>query len=104
MNKHTPGPWMVLEPGSYALDDLINVDARDWCVYADSFGNTVHHIAKGVEKSNAVLIARAPALLEALKDMLHFTGDKIAEFGGALAISRAEAILYEIEREENEQD
>lgn len=80
MNKHTPGPWIV---GSYDfLDQQVYIDApsgdpdlgyKSWEGVAIAYG-CEESPSKGLEKAkaNAMLIAAAPDLLEAL-EMLETT-------------------------------
>lgn len=75
MNKHTPGPWIV---GSYDfLDQQVYIDApsgdpdlgyKSWEGVAIAYG-CEESPSKGLEKAkaNAMLIAAAPDLLEALE-------------------------------------
>ena len=61
MNKHTPGPWVTTpEPNGKEW----GVDAGPWgiCICADAPG-------KGTAEDNARLIAAAPDLLDALKQI-----------------------------------
>ena len=71
MSKYTPGPWVIMPPGCAAFDDLINIEKRNWSIYADSFGKTVHFITHGVEEANAHLIAAAPELKASLREILN---------------------------------
>lgn len=60
--KHTPGPWLASpEDNGYEW----GVDAGEWgiCICADSPGD-------GSAKANANLIAAAPDLLAALKQIM----------------------------------
>ena len=75
--SYTPGPWYVLAPGNVCLDDLRDLDKREWGVYADSFGDKVHHISSGgMTEANARLVAAAPTLLRVLTDIAIYRGGK----------------------------
>lgn len=83
MNKHTPGPWIV---GSYDfLDQQVYIDApsgdpdigyKSWEGVAIAYG-CEESPSKGLEKAkaNAMLIAAAPDLLEALERVMRGDGD-----------------------------
>lgn len=75
MSKHTPGPWYMSE--EYGLHvyspaekmqiaDILLCDASDPEPYATADEKTA--------KANARLIAAAPDLLAALRDMVRFVG------------------------------
>lgn len=78
MNKHTPGPWIV---GYYDfLDQQVYIDApsgdpdlgyKSWEGVAIAYGCEESPF-KGLEKAkaNAMLIAAAPDLLEALEALV----------------------------------
>ena len=63
MSKHTPGPWVVYDDSNDGKTNRIEIAAR---------GKTVARIYHSVPEEdllNARLIAAAPDLLEALKDL-----------------------------------
>lgn len=74
---HTPGPW--------AIDD--------WCWIDAPSGMNVATISAGLDAeetvANAKLIAAAPDLLAALKDMLGSTGSEQACAAAHAAIAKA---------------
>lgn len=69
--KHTPGPWHV---SRYATDTPDEPGTEIHAAVADVFGNTVAGVAlRGTsenDNANARLIAAAPELLEAGKELL----------------------------------
>lgn len=79
MSKHTPGPWTTAEEPTYCA---IRTDGR---VIADMRLVGLHY-----NKADARLIAAAPELLEALKDMLDGHEDACTGYGeGAADKARA---------------
>jgi len=87
MTQHTPGPWRYEESTKTIRDER-----NHWLASMDSFDGTPDHAA------NARLIAQAPAMLEALKEMVHRyealcamtkTAGGIADTNAARAILRA---------------
>ncbi len=62
MNAHTPGPWMVvheLRPNDEAVADLVN---NTWVI-------PERPVRLGSWHADAALIAAAPDLLDALRDL-----------------------------------
>lgn len=98
--KHTPGPWMM----PHFADDSATCNCTS--VLSDSQHGmgciaTVPHGDENepleIAKANARLIAAAPDLLEALKDLLTITIDlraKVAAAGVATSFAELEAITY----------
>lgn len=95
MNKHTPGPWHVVPYGDGNQKVVCSDEAGNWRIafMATSSGSR-EELAE--IKANARLIAAAPELLEALKDLvtsveaLRVVGlDKEIELARA-ALSKAE--------------
>lgn len=72
---HTPGPWVVknLEPSTIGHDWVDGPDRRGIAVCGDVVGNGPHGYCQSVDTdeiaANALLIAAAPDLLDALEDM-----------------------------------
>ena len=60
-NKHTPGPWGWVRPG-------IN---ESYYIMESELAPDKQAIAKVFKQSDATLMAAAPELLEAAKNMLH---------------------------------
>jgi hypothetical protein len=91
MSKHTPGPWAV-DADAYPI--FIYSESETWPLI-DELGNEEGckgaFIANtGDNKANARLIAAAPELLEALKDMLDGHEDACTGYGeGAADKARA---------------
>lgn len=93
--KHTPGPWELKMPKGNRPSARISGDG--WEDFAKVFTRTtfegeskLHDCEEG--EANARLIAASPELLEALKEIVHITGDrKTVEFDRArAAIAKAE--------------
>lgn len=90
--EHTPGPWVsvVYPPGS-CLDE----DGQDLCAYIDSAdtGQSVAHVFceqdLSLRDANARLIAAAPDLLGALKQLRSWQG-------GKTRLRRDEKVLLQI--------
>lgn len=62
--KHTPGPWEAINTGPHWNNDKIS----NWTIqYGDSGEHIVDHV---YSEEDARLIASAPALLEALEDIV----------------------------------
>ena len=74
MSKHTPGPWEWYGPnllcgGERQSENILN-SADDGRPYGDHAALIEHHWDGDVAKANARLIAAAPELLEALKEIV----------------------------------
>jgi hypothetical protein len=79
--KHTPGPWRLAEgrENSDGINDFIwsdadsreeREDARQWCIA------TVHaREERSTRVANAKLIAAAPDMAEALREIMRLTAD-----------------------------
>lgn len=79
MKGQTPGTWEVMPPGYAAIDDLANMEDRNYKVYADSFGMTVHHVCHGLSEANAYTVSAVPemiAALEAVEDIWSEAADQ----------------------------
>lgn len=72
MSKHTPGPWVV--------DELKVVNGRLWAAVTTPKGDLVYLtlIPTDVE-ANARLIAAAPEMLEALRDIKEAVVDGLSD-------------------------
>lgn len=62
MGKHTPGPWMI--QSATRNYDNFKIEAEGWGIITNIEDNS------NESESNARLIAAAPEMLEALKDLL----------------------------------
>jgi hypothetical protein len=91
MSKHTPGPWYLrqsdnatvfIEHSDCHLDAVGNIDNRI-CVMP------VEITSKHNSLNNARLIAASPDLLEALKEILYYIGDRKVATHGAMHRARA---------------
>ena len=75
--KHTPGPWLLrTAPTSAGLCHIVS--AADWrgaFIYGDGIRKGIDDALPKAQElaSNARLIAAAPDLLEALKEIMPFT-------------------------------
>lgn len=66
--KHTPGPWAITKPESFDETPMPIIDKRGFRVaWVNPYAATW---SDGVDKANARLIAAAPELLDALRDIL----------------------------------
>jgi len=81
MSAHTPGPWV-----HYPEDNII-VSSSDCKIIEWQARST--HVSKEERDSNARLIAAAPDLLEALREIESGTYDKWSEGYRAMQIARA---------------
>ena len=95
MSKHTPGPWVVgnVDPLNFGV-------LRDWgidpigFVYGPSFPERSEVGQRAL--ANARLIAVAPELLEALKELMEYAGI-IEERCDAVATNKARAAIAKAE-------
>jgi hypothetical protein len=76
--KHTPGPWAAEVPPPEAYTDLdihLDADITHWIADTRANGEVLGHVnrtARGEQDANALLIAAAPDLLQALKETLAY--------------------------------
>ena len=54
----TLGEWRVQDPEHVSTDDLVDAGERNWKIVVDSFGWHVHHVALGMSREDAELVAR----------------------------------------------
>ena len=88
MSKHTPGPWSF-------YDDSNN--GKTNCVEIVAIGKTVariYHSVPAEDLPNASLMAAAPELLEALKEMV-----RLAEHEGWEGFPKARAAIAKAQGE-----
>jgi hypothetical protein len=64
MNKHTPGPWEIVQPIALGTNCRIFGGTR----FIASVGNSDNH--DHADGSNAMLISQAPKMLEALEKIV----------------------------------
>jgi hypothetical protein len=100
MSKYTPGPWSIAEEGTCAVP---NTGTKEG-IFIKSRGRTDVALAEGAfpgwrggalptiaaNRANARLIASAPDLLEACKNMLWHEDKYAARKQAIAAIARAE--------------
>lgn len=72
MSKHTPGPWILRkwksEVGAHAVDATDPSDGQNFGV-CDVWGINNDKVLCDISAANARLIAAAPELLEALREL-----------------------------------
>lgn len=97
MSKHTPGPWWL---------NIRNGRTRIYSIYGgDDRGKTVcriHAYKSSTTEANARLVAAAPELLEALKDMVKefdIAHIESAFASQVVAWKRADALVKATEQE-----
>ena len=99
MSKHTPGPWKWYGPnllcgGERQSENILN-SADDGKPYGMHSALIEHHWDGDVAKANARLIAAAPELLEALRDLVdamtgRLDGETIALHNALIVLAKAE--------------
>lgn len=90
MSKHTPGPWYLRQ------SDNATVFIEHSDCHLDAVGNTDNRIcvmpveitSKHNSLNNGRLIAAAPELLESLKEILYYIGDRKVATHGAMHRAR----------------
>jgi hypothetical protein len=98
MSKHTPGPWVVRDDGHdylWPLIDAENVGAGHYASIAIAIQRDPHPQHRGgidaaTAAANARLIAAAPELLNALKQLVDTPVSDSAYRAARAAIARAE--------------
>lgn len=114
MNAHTPGPWQVCN--DHMVFSALGADSGDgakaesndgWCICIcqgdevpmTSWGGTNVPLGWGPTRANARLIAAAPELLAALKDVVGWVPGSSAFFtdGSSAAVERARAAIAKAE-------
>ncbi|CAB4122389.1 hypothetical protein UFOVP37_8 [uncultured Caudovirales phage] len=88
MSKHTPGPWAMPDSGQGRISKVGANGGWDGLIATADCGDYARSRSEGL--ANARLIAAAPELLEALKDMLDGHEDACTGYGeGAADKARA---------------
>ena len=88
MSKHTPGPWAMPDSGQGRISKVGVNGGWDGMIATADCGDYARSRSEGL--ANARLIAAAPELLEALKDMLDGHEDACTGYGeGAADKARA---------------
>lgn len=85
MSKHTPGPWEVRIPSSTAARHPVYIVGGDLILAAISVPGGAYEDLR-VAHANARLIAAAPAMLEALEEMLEVHGVRWEHVRGGSSI------------------
>jgi len=96
MGKHTPGPWKV---GIIPDTENVFVEASDGLIVCEVGGFV---IGKEQAQTNAHLIAAAPDLLDALKDIMtdhidNLTYQEDCDCAGCHRIAKAQAAIAKAE-------
>jgi hypothetical protein len=95
---HTPGPWAVEgESGNDGEAEVIVSDKRTVCWTACSLNEDGEDFNSNEDRANAGLIAAAPDLLAALKEMVAMVE---AEYGGFDAVPEWQAATAAINKAE----
>jgi hypothetical protein len=96
MNKHTPGPWKFRDDSKHFKTNPFSVYVQGGGVHSAAIANMPNKktIPESEAKANALLIAAAPDLLEALQDLLevvagHDAPKSLGELGVIGRASRA---------------
>jgi hypothetical protein len=76
---HTPAPWRIDEEQAQTTGEIY-ICARD-TIICEIFGETFDEFAEEEREANAQLIAAAPELLAALKDLVERDRAEAAESG-----------------------
>ena len=82
--KHTPGPWKWVESGEYGYSSLFNPVLNVEIITTGGLNdgdNPITWMGEELSSADASLIAAAPELLEALKDILSVTATVIDDDG-----------------------
>lgn len=102
MYGYTPGPWYVKTSDGY-IDAVDVQDSRGmsvaWCAVSHQFGKEPANIGPREVVANATLIAQAPILLAAMKNLLCVLGrdeDDSSELRGAFEL--CDRAILEAER------
>jgi hypothetical protein len=71
MSEHTPGPWSLMDTSSWSLEQRRNGPSSvchvgDFTIVTDGPSYEFH----GTDEADARLVAAAPAMLEALRELL----------------------------------
>jgi hypothetical protein len=95
--QHTPGPWHVIDNGNGTLSIGAKEPDGTPCQPARVNGNAQEEPWATVTKANARLIAAAPALLEACRDLVqaYDVGMGKSAVGVRIDIARAAIALAE---------
>ena len=64
--KHTPGPWVVNDNDTGMTDDGTIINLHGTVIVSSVYGQTTE-----IAAANAALIAAAPAMYEALQQLVH---------------------------------
>ena len=96
MHKHTPGPWKFGDNSKHFKTNPFNVYVQGGGVHSASIANIPFKrtIPEAEARANAMLIAAAPELLEALEEIIRGvpdTWDGVQKAKTALAKAKGEA-------------
>lgn len=103
MSKHTPGPWRVESADSNGAN-VVAIAQVAWCGTNGRYGRDGSQTISAEEaRANARLIAAAPKLLNALKEMLEYTASLNSNQGfdeyDHPAVKQAYAVIREAKGE-----
>lgn len=68
--KHTPGPWALGQPGAEQFEGVLVPDGKRVIWAPDGMEVALARDRGGETRANARLVAAAPELLEALRELL----------------------------------
>jgi hypothetical protein len=95
MSKHTPGPWRAGPNGGWGLGPINAVFTAESDLYGDLLASLQTVPVSPHMEANARLMAAAPDLLEALKQMLEVWEEDPAY--GATHADKARAAIARVE-------
>ena len=79
--KWTPGPWRIIEMrGGWTIEGPNNGYGDRVCVSENDIHDSSYYNSRPESNANAKLIAAAPDLFEALKELLVYANEHLSEF------------------------
>ncbi len=94
--QFTPGPWILADENNQCCSVLLGEKHNLTCSLDRQDGNTGECVIERDEMlANARLIAAAPELLEALRDLLHYSDDVSSPLLYSNAVDRANAAIVQ---------
>jgi len=97
MSKHTLGPWQVIEPRTAMLGECYSI--RTIAAPADIWNGYVGGVVYSSPnaKANAALIAAAPDLLAALREVVEWLDNTDSVLANARTIEQARVAIAKAE-------